>query len=376
MHYFLIAGEASGDLHASHLILALRRHDPEATFTFLGGDKMATAAGVPPVVHIRDMAYMGFVDVVRHIGAVSRNLAEARRALDMGRPDAFIPVDYPSFNLKIASRARQLGVPVYYYISPKVWAWKEGRVPKIKRYVDRMYSILPFEVDYYRSRHDYDVEYVGNPSLAEVDAAMACMDDRATFLNRNGLRDRPIVALLPGSRMGEIRTNLRLMTDVMKCFPQYRGVIAGAPNTSLDVYRQYTGLPVVYDDTLTLLANSRAALVTSGTATLEAALVGTPQVACYRSNGWRLTYEVMKRVLKIDYVTLPNLIAGRRVIPELLLHLCTPEAIVENLIPLLRNTAERNEMLAGYADIRQRLAVVGDPADNAAIDIVARLKKQ
>lgn len=374
MHYFLIAGEASGDLHASHLIYALQRHDPDATFTFLGGDKMEAAAGVPPVVHIRDMAYMGFVDVVRHIGAVSRNLSVAKRALDMGRPDAFIPVDYPSFNLKIASRAHELGIPVYYYISPKVWAWKEGRVPKIKRYVDRMYSILPFEVDYYRSRHDYEVEYVGNPSLAEVDAAMANMEDRASFLSRNGLRDRPIIALLPGSRMGEIRTNLRLMTDVMKCFPQYRGVIAGAPNTPLDVYRQYTGLPVVYDDTLTLLAQSRAALVTSGTATLEAALVGTPQVACYRSNGWRLTYEVMKRVLKIDYVTLPNLIAGRRVIPELLLHLCTPEAIVENLIPLLRDTAERRDMLDGYTDIRRRLAVAGDPAENAAADIVRRLK--
>jgi len=375
MHYFIIAGEASGDLHASYLIRALRLRDSDAVFTILGGDMMAEAAGVAPVVHIRDMAFMGFVDVVRHLGAVTRNLRAARNALRTAHYDAFIPVDYPSFNLKIAAEAHRLGIPVFYYISPKVWAWKEGRVRRIKQYVERLYSILPFEVDFYRNRHDYEVEYVGNPSLAEVDAVLARLTPREEFLRRNSLRDRPIVALLPGSRMGEIRKNLQLMTDAMRHFPQYRGVIAGAPNTPLDVYRQYTDLPVVFDDTLTLLAHSRAAIVTSGTATLEAALVGTPQVACYRSNGWRLTYEVMKRVLKIDYVTLPNLIAGSAVIPELLLHLCTADTITEKLIPLLSDTPERTAMLYGYADIRSRLRVAGDPADNAAADIVRRLSE-
>ena len=375
MHYYIIAGEASGDLHASYLIHALRKHDPEAVFTFLGGDMMSEAAGTQPVVHIRDMAFMGFVDVVRHLGAVSRNLSAARRALHTSQPDAFIPVDYPSFNLKIAAEAHRLGIPVFYYTSPIVWAWKEGRVPRIKRYVERLYSILPFEVDFYRDKHDYEVEYVGNPSLAEVDALLSNLTPRAEFLARNSLRDRPIVALLPGSRMGEIRTNLRLMSEAMRHFPQYRGVIAGAPNTPIDVYRRFTDLPVVFGDTLTLLAHSRAAIVTSGTATLEAALVGTPQVACYRSTGGRFTYEVMKRVLKISHVTLPNLIAGRGVIPELLLHLCTSEAITENLIPLLRDTPERIAMLDGYAEIRARLAVDGDPADNAAADIVKRLSR-
>lgn len=373
MHYFIIAGEASGDLHASYLISALRRHDPKAVFTILGGDMMASAAGVTPIVHMRDMAFMGFVDVVRHLGAVTRNLSVARNALRIARPDAFIPVDYPSFNLKIASEAYRLGIPVFYYISPKVWAWKEDRVRSIKRYVERLYSILPFEVDFYRIRHDYEVEYVGNPSLSEVDASLAALAPRDEFLKRNSLRDRPIVSLLPGSRMGEIRTNLQLMTEAMRHFPQYRGVIAGAPNTPLEVYRHYTDLPVVFGDTLTLLAHSRAAIVTSGTATLEAALVGTPQVACYRSNGWRLTYEVMKRVLKIDHVTLPNLIADRAVIPELLLHLCTADAITQNLIPLLGDTPERKAMLDGYAEIRSRLGVGKDPADNAAADIVNRL---
>lgn len=370
MKYMIIAGEASGDLHASHLMTALKEADPDARFVFLGGDLMSAAAGHDPLVHIRDMAFMGFSEVLRNLGPIRRNLRIAKDAVTKERPDALILVDYPSFNLKVAETARKADIPVFYYISPKVWAWKEHRVKTIKRLVDRMFVIFPFEVGFYHDRHDYDVEFVGNPSLAEVDAALATLPARPDFLSRHRLRDRPIIALLPGSRIGEIRNNLSVMTAVVEHFPQYRGVIAGAPNIDMEVYRRFTDLPVIYNDTLALLAHSRAALVTSGTATLEAALAGTPQVACYRSNGRRIAYEIMKRILKVPFVTLPNLIAGREVIAEMLLHQCTPETVGDKLTPLLRDTPERTAMLEGYADIRKALAAPGSAPVNAARAIV------
>ncbi len=369
MKYMLIAGEASGDLHASHLMKSMKELDPSAGFVFLGGDLMAAVAGHAPLVHIRDMAFMGFSEVLRNLGAINRNLKAAKEAVIREHPDALILVDYPSFNLKVAKVAKRAGIPVFYYISPKVWAWKEHRVKAIKQLVDKMFVIFPFEVAFYRDRHDYAVEFVGNPSLAEVDTALDSLPPRADFLARHRLRDRPIIALLPGSRIGEIRNNLSVMSSVVERFPQYRGVIAGAPNIDLDVYGRFTDLPVVYDDTLALLANSRAALVTSGTATLEAALVGTPQVACYRSNGRRVAYEIMKRILKVPFVTLPNLIANREVIPEMLLHQCTPEAVADRLTPLLRDTPERTAMLSGYADIRAALAAPGSAPANTARSI-------
>lgn len=373
MKFMLIAGEASGDLHASHLISALRAECNDAKFTFLGGDMMARAAGVSPKVHIREMAFMGFSEVLRHLPAIRRNLKTARQMLRDERPDALILVDYPSFNLKVAQTAKKLGVPVFYYISPKVWAWKEHRVKAIRRLVDKMFVIFPFEVDFYRDRHDYAVEYVGNPTLNEVDDAIRTMPDRATFLAENSLRDRPIIALLPGSRLGEIRNNLSVMTAVTDRFPQYRGVIAGAPGIPVEVYRNFTDLPVIYNQTLTLLRHSRVALVTSGTATLEAALVGTPQVACYRSNGSKLAYNLMKRLLKVDFVTLPNLIADREVIPEMLLHECTPDSVTEKLITLLCDGEALQAMIRGYDEIRARLAAPATAPDNAGHAILTTL---
>lgn len=371
----LIAGEASGDLHASHLMAALARRDPEAVFTFIGGDLMAAQAGKEPAVHIRDMAYMGFSEVIRNLGAIRRNLATAKATLRNSRPDALVLVDYPSFNLKVAELAKKLGIPVYYYISPKVWAWKEHRVKKIKKLVGKMFCIFPFEVGFYRDRHGYEVEFVGNPSVDEVDRAMAKLPSRAEFLSRHRLRDRQLIALLPGSRMGEIRNNLKIMTAVVERFPQYRGVIAGAPNIAPEVYASMTDLPVVYGETLELLAHSRAALVTSGTATLEAALVGTPQVACYRSNGKKLSYEIMKRVLKVRYVTLPNLVADREVVAEMLLHLCTVDNVFEKLTPLLGETGARKTMLDGYGEIRRLLTAPGDAPANVAEAIVKNTEK-
>lgn len=356
----LIAGEASGDLHASHLMADLKKVDPESNFVFLGGDKMTKVAGTDPVVHINEMAYMGFSEVLRNLGKIRNNLKKAKYTLENERPDALILIDYPSFNLKVAKKAKRLGIPVYYYISPKVWAWKEYRVKTIKKLIDGMFVIFPFEVDFYRDRHDMKVMYVGNPSVAEVDKAMKQVPTRTEFLAKYRLRDKNIIALLPGSRKGEIKNNLKVMTAAVDRFPQFMGIIAGAPGIPEDFYRQFTELPVIYDDTITLLAHSRMALVTSGTATLEAALVGTPQVGCYRSNGSKLAYKLMKRILKVPYVTLPNLIANRVVIPEKLLHDCTPDTLFEELTKISGDTPERVAMLDGYAEIRKTLS----PEDN------------
>lgn len=370
MKYLIIAGEASGDLHASKLIESLSKHDGKAEFVFLGGDMMSKAANRKPLVHIKDMAFMGFSEVLKNLGTIRKNMRVAKNALKGDKPDALILVDYPTFNLKVAKTAKSLGIPVFYYISPKVWAWKEYRVKAIKRLVDKMFVIFPFEADFYRTRHDFDVEYVGDPTLEEVDTFLATKISRQEFLEKHRLRDRQIIALLPGSRRGEIRNNLRVMTSVIERLPQYRGVLAGASNIPLEFYRQYTDLPVVYGDGYALLSNSTAALVTSGTATLETALIGTPQVACYRSNGKKIAYEIMKRVLKVPFVTLPNLIAGYEVIPEMLVHNCTPETVTDRLIPLLRETRAREKMIEGYEEIRKKLHTTGSASDNTAAIIV------
>ena len=370
MRYFLIAGEASGDLHASCLIRALREQDPEAAFAFLGGDLMAAAAGAAPLVHYRDMAYMGFVDVVRHLPQIRRNAAAAREAIRASRPDCLILIDYPGFNLPMAKYAHGLGIPVHYYISPKVWAWKKYRVRQIRRTVDTMLCILPFEVDFY-ARRGMEVEYVGNPSVAEVEQKLAEAPGREEFMRRCGLDPaRPVIALLPGSRKGEIADNLPVMLEAAAQLPDCQAVVAGAPGIDPALYGRYEGAKVVGDSTFALLRHARAALVTSGTATLETALAGVPQVALYRSVGWRLAYEVMKRWLSVPFVTLPNLIAGRAVIPELLLHQCTAAAAATALRAILPDGPGRDTMLSGYADMRARLGT--NPAAPAAAAAILR----
>lgn len=370
MVYMLIAGEASGDLHASHLMASIRRHDPKAQFVFLGGDLMAAQAGREPVVHYRDMAFMGFSEVIRNIGSIRRNLKLARKVLEKVRPDCLILIDYPSFNLKVAATAHNAGIPVYYYISPKVWAWKEWRVKTIKKLVDKMFVIFPFEVEWYRSRHGMDVTYVGNPSIAEIDAAIAAAPDADEFTTLHKLRQRPIIALLPGSRRGEIRNNLPVMLKAAAAFVQYQAVVAGAPGIEPEFYAQFGKFPVVTGETMNLLAVCRAALVTSGTATLEAALAGVPQVACYRANGSELSYKIMQRLLSVDFVTLPNLILGREAIAEKLLHQCTPVAVAEALSPLTALTSKkRQKMLDDYKEMRAILGD-GDASENTARLIV------
>lgn len=372
MHYFLIAGEPSGDLHAAALIRALRTIDPEARFTFLGGDMMADAAGVQPIIHYRDMAFMGFSEVLRHLRKIFSNLSVARRALLAAKPSCLILIDYPSFNLKVAKTAFEAGIPVYYYISPKIWAWKEWRIKAIGRTVRRMFSILPFEVAFYH-RHNFPVNYVGNPSVEEIDRLRPSLPNRGEFLAQHKLRDRPIIALLPGSRMGEIRCNLPVMVEAARRFPQYRPVIAGAPNIDDSVYASLSDYPVVRDATLGLLSVARAALVTSGTATLETALMGVPQVVVYRSNGSKLAYNIMRRLIKVNYISLPNLIVDREIIPELILHNCTPDTISESLAPLLTETPVRIAQLDGYDDMRARLGTSDAPRQTAEL-ILADLK--
>lgn len=354
MRYFVSAGEASGDIHAAALIKALREKDSDASFTFLGGDMMADAASKNPLIHYRDMAFMGFCEVLRNLSKVLGNLSRAKQAITDEHPDAVILIDYPSFNLKLAKHAWLLGIPVYYYISPKVWAWKEYRVKEIKRYIKRMFSILPFEVDFYR-KHNYDVTYVGNPSVEEIEERAKSIPDREKFLAAHNLPDSPILALVPGSRRGEIRNNLPIMTEVAKRYPQFNPVIAGAPGIDPALYSDFSNIPVVTGATFELMSHAEIALVTSGTATLEAALLRTPQVVCYRANGSKLSYNLFKHILKVKFVSLPNLIANGCIVPEMLLHHCNSDEIASELDNILPGTMGRTKMLDGYKHMRDIL---------------------
>lgn len=367
MRYFIIAGEASGDIHGSALIDELKAHDSEAQFDFLGGDLMARSAGHEPLIHYRDMAFMGFIEVLKHLRSILGFMSTAKEAMNTTRPDALILIDYPSFNLKMAKWAHSEGIPVYYFISPKVWVWKEYRVKDIKRYVKRMFSILPFETEFYR-KHNYEVEYVGNPTVKEVDNALKTMCSSSEFRNANSLDpDKPIIGIVPGSRKKEIRDNLPVMVAAALRHSDCQAVIAGAPSIDASLYREILGnenISVLHDQTFELMHHSRVVLVTSGTATLETALLGTPQVACYRMNGSKLTYWFYEKLLKTKYVTLPNLIAAEpsAIIPELLIHLCTEENVDAWLSKILTESDERKHMLEGY----ERLAEILTQKDCAA----------
>lgn len=376
MRFFISAGEASGDIHAARLIRALRELDPDSRFMFLGGDEMERAAGVRPIVHYSRMAYMGFMSVARHLPDIMAIMGSAKKALPVFRPDAVILVDYPSFNLRLAAEARRLGIPVYYYISPKVWAWKKWRVKSISRLVSHLYSILPFEPDFFRAEGYDRVTYVGNPSVEEVDERIAATPSRTDYFDRIGVDStKPVVALLPGSRIGEIRANLPVM---LRALPEgCSAVIAAAPAVPDSLYRELGSgeIPLVVGDSVQLMRLSTVAAVTSGTATLECALTGTPQVVCYRANGSKLSYSVMRRLLHVDFVSLPNLIVGRSIIPELLLHNCTSEWVRAELLSLIpADSQARLDQLDGYREMRRRL---GDSpaALTAARDILAALAR-
>lgn len=373
MRYIIVAGEASGDVHAARLMESLRRADADAEFRYFGGDRMQAVAGVAPVIHISEMNVMGFSAVLRALPRIRRQLRTARQMIAGFRPDRVILVDYPSFNLRLARYAHGLGLRVDYYISPKLWAWKSWRVKTMRRCVDHCLCILPFEPDFYR-RHGYDrARYVGNPSVDEIAHFLGHISPLRHFKERNGIDDnRPIIALLPGSRYSEIAANLPVMIAAAKRYGEFQYIVAAAPNIAEKFYRetaQDPGLQLVFDDTLTLVKYAQAALVVSGTATLETALTGTPQVVLYRANGRKWTYDIMSRILKVKYVSLPNLITGSRVVPEMLLHRCTVEGVARELMPLLQSSPQRDWQLRGYKMMRAKLGTESAPA-TAAEEIV------
>ena len=378
MKYMLIAGEASGDLHASRLIGAPRKADAEAQFRFFGGDLMAAKAGREPDLHYDRLNVMGFSEVLRHLPSIFRNLRMAKDLLLRWQPDVLILVDFPGFNLKLARFASRHGIRVDYYISPKIWAWKEWRIKSIRRYVSNMYSILPFEVEFYRKRGFDRITYVGNPSVEEIDYALGHIAPLKHFLERQGITDpRPMIALVPGSRLGEIRNNLPLMIEAAKHYPEFQYVVAAAPSIPELFYREVAqdpGLKVAFGATPTLMKYARAALVTSGTATLEAALAGTPQVVCYRANGKKLSYKIMEKLLKVKYVSLPNLITGNAVVPELLVHKCTVANITRELTPLLQPSPRREWQINGYRMMRRRLGT--SVAPEYAAELIAEDKNR
>lgn len=345
---------------------------------------MAAAALTQPLIHYREMAYMGFAEVLRHLPSIARNLQTAREAIYSSRPDALVLIDYPSFNLKLARYAKSLGIPVYYYISPKVWAWKEWRVKEMRRYCDKILSILPFEVEYFKDKR-LDVEYVGNPSVSEVERKKRDMPSRAELNLRYGLDpNRPLLALVPGSRKGEIKGNLPIMVETALKFPSLQPVVAASPGISREFYRSIDApglphIPVISGATFPLMAHSTAALVTSGTATLECALLETPQVVCYRSSGSRVFYNLMSHVLKCPHISLPNLIAnglyGERyaneVVPELLMHHCNPAEMSAQLATLLPGQEGRAQQLDGYRRMKSKLTGYDAPGRAARIIIGA-----
>lgn len=372
MKYYLIVGEASGDLHASHLMAALRREDPQAEFRFFGGDLMAAAGGCAPVKHYRDLAYMGFVPVLLHLRTIFANMDFCKHDIVEWRPDALILVDYPGFNLSIAKYIHaRTRIPVYYYIAPKIWAWKEYRIKNIKRDVDELFSILPFEVDFFEGKHRYPIHYVGNPTLDEVVAFRASYKGtRQDFFERNGLQAKPVIALLAGSRKQEIKDNLPDMIRAASSFGGYQLVLAGAPGIDADYYQAYIGdadVKVIFGQTYELLSHADAALVTSGTATLETALFRVPQVVCYHTPIGRVIAFLKRHILKVKYISLVNLIAGREVVRELVADTMTVAQIKTELGRILNDESWRREMLAGYDEVSKRLGEPGAPAKAARL---------
>ena len=380
MKYYIIVGEASGDLHASHLMQALSDRDPDADFRFFGGDLM-TGVGGTRVRHYRDLAYMGFIPVLLHLRTISKNMKMCKRDVLRWNPDALILVDYPGFNLDIAKYVhRHSDIPVYYYISPKIWAWKEYRIKNIKRDVDEMFSILPFEKDFYENKHNYPIHYVGNPTATEVEEFRNNYEETPEqFRDRHNLDERPIIALLAGSRKQEIKDNLPTMLSAAdENSRDYQLVLAGAPGIDRRYYDDFIGdhpVRIVENETFALLMNSTAALVTSGTATLETALFRVPQVVCYETPLPAFIGYMRKKVIKVPYISLVNLIANEEVVPELVANTFTKENLRANLRSILPGGDGREKMLSGYERMANILGHNNAP-DEAARIMLSLLRKE
>lgn len=379
MRYYLIVGEASGDLHASRLMRSLKKYDELAEFRFFGGDLMAAEGGTR-VKHYKELAYMGFVPVLLHLGTIFSNMKKCKEDIVAWKPDVVILVDYPGFNLNIAKFLKKNTlIPVYYYISPKIWAWKEWRIKSIKRDVSEMFSILPFEVPFYEQKHKYPVHYVGNPTAQEVAEFRAGYHQtHEEFCRENNLDSRkPIIALLAGSRLQEIKDNLPAMIEVAERFEDYQMVLAGAPSIEDEYYDQFlegTPVRVVKNKTYQLLSHTTAALVTSGTATLETALFNVPQVVCYETPLPKLIRFAFNHVLKVDYISLVNLVANKEVVPEMFADKFTIDGIANELYKIMPGQPARERMLAGYQEVLRELGskVAPDEAASIMVDLLRK----
>jgi lipid-A-disaccharide synthase len=366
MRYYIIAGEASGDLHGSNLIKALHIHDAEADVRCWGGDKMEHA-GATLVKHYRDLAFMGFVEVLRHLGTILSNIRFCKQDILAYKPDVLVLIDYPGFNLRIADWAKKQGIRVCYYISPQIWAWKESRIEQIRRSVDKMLVILPFEQSFYK-KHNFEVTYVGHPLIEVVDGEL-----KKAF---TPISDRKIVALLPGSRSQEIRKKLPVMLSMVKRFPEYQFVIAQAPGQDSQLYKELMGdlnVLLVQGQTYNLLQQASAALVTSGTATLETALFGVPEVVCYKGNP--VSYWLAKRLIKVKYISLVNLILNKPAITELIQAAFNETRLSEELDDLLHNTERRESLQSEYTRLWELLGAE-KASEKAAIEIITGTKKK
>ena len=373
MRYYLIAGEPSGDLHASRLMKALKVHDPQAEFRYFGGDLMAAEGGTL-VKHYRELAYMGFIPVLLHLPTILRNMKMCKEDIKSWHPDVVILVDYPGFNLDIAKFVKAQAIcPVYYYIAPKIWAWKEYRIKAIRRDIDELFSILPFEIEFFEQKHHFPIHYVGNPTMNEVEEFLATETPFDIIPDSS----KKIIAILAGSRQQEIKDNLPAMVEVARAYPQYQFVVAAAPGIEQTYYDKFvkdTDVLIVRNQTYALLRSAHAALVTSGTATLETCLFNVPQVVCYETPLPVIAGWVRRRMLHVKYVSLVNLIANREVVPELVADTFSVENIKSELAKILDGN-ERRKMLDGYAEVRHILSEKNAP-DFAAQTIYKLLNNQ
>jgi len=372
MKYFIIAGEASGDLHGANLVRSLGKVDGDAEIVCRGGDMMAEA-GATLLTHYRATAFMGIWSVLVNFRKLLSGMKECRSQILAFRPDVLILIDYPGFNLKMAAFARMHGIPVYYYISPKIWAWKESRIKAIKRDVSRMYSIFPFETEFY-AKHGFRVEYFGNPLVDEIERRRSLLSDRGFFYEEFGLDDRPVIGLLAGSRVQEVRKILPAMLAVTGYYPDYQFVLAASENIDPELLTTVIGsrpVKVVYGSTYEVLAVSEVALVKSGTSTLEAALIGTPQVVCYRGD-W-LSYRLARIFVKVRFISLVNLLLDKEVVKELIQGDLNEMNIVKELNILIKGGWKRDVLRKHYAEIRAMLGESG-VSDRIASDIFKSLK--
>ncbi len=356
MKYYIIAGEASGDLHAANLMKALKQVDPNADFRFWGGDLMQKQGGTL-VKHYRELAFMGFAEVLMNLRTIFKNISFCKEDIETYNPDVIIFVDYPGFNMRIAKWAKEKGFPTHYYISPQIWAWKENRIKKIKRDVDEMYVILPFEEKFYSQKHDFPVHFVGHPLLDAIDSRPPV--DIESFKKNHSLDKRPVIALLPGSRKQEIEKMLEVMLSITENFKEYQFVIAGAPSQDEAFYHKFikkSNVKLIMNKTYDILGISHAALVTSGTATLETALFKVPEVVCYKGN--RISYEIAKQVINLDYISLVNLIMDREVVKELIQKDFKAKSLKIELNKIL-DMNNRKRIFEDYFELEQKLGGKG-----------------